>query len=225
MGAVLSSDVCKESLKNLVRSYSKLGPPWRTALKSPWGSVRHARAATRGYGASPRAQSDYTLIETMIAVTILVIVAVGVVPVITQGFQSAAEQQGNLATRTSEYAQDKMESLINLNFNDGATDTTVFPPAVSGGTGLGGTLAASSTAGSVPPAAVGEKYVDYLVANGNLLATFLGGILHPPRWSIATDSTAALKTITVVIKAALQAAGVSWVWLPPQHWFALSPAD
>lgn len=141
----------------------------------------------------------------MVAVAILVIVAVGVVPVITQGFQST-EQQGNLATRTSEYAQDKMESLINLGFNDGATDTTVFPPATSGGTGLGGTLAASSTAGSVPPAALVAKYVDYLDANGNLLASSTGAY-YIRRWSIATDSTATLKTITVVVTS-LQAAGV-----------------
>ena len=138
-----------------------------------------------------------TLIETMMAALILIIVVVGLMPLFVLGFQTT-EAQGNIATRTTEYAQDKMESLVNLNFADGATDTTVYPAASTGGTGLGGAMAASSTAGALPPTAPVAGYVDYLDTNGNLL-TSSAGAYYKRQWSIATDSTATLKTITVVV--------------------------
>ena len=74
-------------------------------------------------------------------------------------------------TVCTESTQDKMEQLLNLNvvnlssdgFNDRMTDTTVFPAKTDGSTGctgtganicgLGGTMVASSTVGSIPPAA------------------------------------------------------------------------
>jgi hypothetical protein len=108
------------------------------------------------------------------------------------------EQQGDIATRTTEYAQDKMESLFNLDFNDAATDTTVFPAAATGGTGLGGIMAVNSTVGAIPPAAAAASYVDYLDFNGNLLTTSAGAS-YTRQWTISTDSTATLKTITVVV--------------------------
>jgi type II secretory pathway pseudopilin PulG len=146
-----------------------------------------------------------TLIETMVASMILIIAVAGILPVFTLGFQTT-EQAGNLATRTTEYAQDKMESLIKLDFNDGTTDTTVFPPNATGGTGLGGTMAASSTVGSVPPAAVVSQYVDYLDFNDNLLTSSTGAY-YTRQWKISTDSTATLKTINVVVTS-LHAAGI-----------------
>src|SRR6266566_508005 len=146
-----------------------------------------------------------TLIESMVAAGILLIVVTGVLPVFILGFQTT-EQQGNIATRTTEYAQDKMESLFKLDFNDAATDTTVFPPNAAGGTGLGSTMIANSTVGAVPPAAAVASYADYLDSNGNLLTSSTGAY-YTRQWSISTDSTATLKTITVVVNS-LQAAGV-----------------
>lgn len=129
----------------------------------------------------------------------------GLLPLFTLGFQ-ATEQQGDISTRTSEYAQDKIESLLKLDFNDGATDTTVFPPNAAGGAGLGGTMAASSTVGAIPPSAAANKYVDYLDLNGNLLTSSTGAY-YTRQWSISTDSTATLKTITVVVTS-LQAVSI-----------------
>jgi type II secretory pathway pseudopilin PulG len=164
-----------------------------------------------------------TLIETMMAAAMLLIVAAGLLPVFVLGIQ-ATNQQGDMATRTTEYAQDKMEQLLNLNsinitsdgFNDGTTDTTVFPAKTDGSTGctgtggnicgLGGTMLASSTVGSIPPAASVTWYVDYLDVNGNLLSNSTGAY-YTRQWSVSTDSTATLKTITVVATS-LQAAGV-----------------
>jgi hypothetical protein len=94
------------------------------------------------------------------------------------------ETQGNVATRATELAQDKMEGLMMLNFPD---------------PGLGGTMAASSTVGAVPPAAAVTNYADYLDATGT--ATTASAWFYKRQWSISTDATATLKTITVVVTA------------------------
>ncbi|PYV18592.1 MAG: hypothetical protein DMG21_04460 [Acidobacteria bacterium] len=122
-----------------------------------------------------------TLIETLIAVTILIVVASGLLILFTV-VVAQNEAQGDLATRTTEYSQDKMELLITLAFNDPA---------------LGGTMAASSTVGSVPPTAPVTNYVDYLDINGNVATSATAE--YTRQWSISTDSTASLKTITVVV--------------------------
>jgi type II secretory pathway pseudopilin PulG len=162
------------------------------------------RAAKRRAKNNAPSQRGVSLIESMVAAALLIIVVTGVMPVFILSFQTT-EQQGNIATRTTEYAQDKMESLFKLDFNDAATDTTVFPPGAAGGSGLGGTMGASSTAGAVPPTAAVASYVDYLDFNGNLL-TSSAGAFYTRQWSISTDSTATLKTITVVVTS-VQAAG------------------
>lgn len=170
-----------------------------------------------------RLQRGVTLIETLIAATILIIVVAGLVPVFVVGIQTT-NQQGDIATRTTEYAQDKMEQLLNLNvvnlssdgFNDGMTDTTVFPAKTDGSTGctgtganicgLGGTMVASSTVGSIPPAAAVKYFSDYLDVNGNLLTSSTGAY-YSRRWSVTTDSTGTLKTITIVATS-VQGAGI-----------------
>jgi hypothetical protein len=150
-------------------------------------------------------ESGVSLLETMLAAMILIVVVLGLMPVFILGFQTT-EQQGDIATRTTEYAQDKMESLVTLSFTDGATNTTVYPPASTGGTGLGGTMAGSSTVGAIPPTAGATGYIDYLDVNGNLLISPTGAY-YSRQWSISTDSTATLKKITVVVTS-LQASGV-----------------
>src|ERR1700704_3945975 len=99
---------------------------------------------------SALSERGVTLIETMLAGSILITVVIGVMPVFILGAQTT-EQQGDIATRTTEYAQDKMESLLKLDFNDAATDTTAFPPNAAGGSGLGGTMDSNSSVGGGPP--------------------------------------------------------------------------
>lgn len=148
-------------------------------------------------------QAGIGLIETMIAAAILLMMSVGILTLFPSVI-TTNKTQGDLATRTTEYAQDKMEQLLALSFTDGATNTTVFPEASSGGTGLGGTMSASSTVGAIPPAAATTGYVDYLDQNGNLLTSSTGAE-YTREWEISTDSTATLKTITVVVTAAVPA--------------------
>jgi hypothetical protein len=130
-----------------------------------------------------------SLIETMIALAILLVLATGVM-VLAAVALSTTETQGHLAARTAEYAQDKMEQLMALKFCDGGTDglsgtnTTVFPSVTNpAGTGLGGCTAA--TIGNVPPQAPPTPltggglsttapvagYVDYLDGSGNLVGS------------------------------------------------------
>lgn len=132
-------------------------------------------------------QRGMSLVETMIALTILLIVSAGVMCLAVIAL-STTETQGHLVARTAEYAQDKMEQLMALTFCDGGpdgvsgTNTTVFPATTNpAGTGLAGCTLA--TIGNVPPAqpptpliggslvttAPSAGYVDYLDASGNLV--------------------------------------------------------
>jgi hypothetical protein len=142
-------------------------------------------------------EAGVTLLETLVAAAVLLIAVTGLLGLFPTVI-SQNETQGDLATRTTEYSQDKMEQLLALSFTDGATDTTVFPPAATGGTGLGGAMAASATVGALPPTAPVSGYVDYLDQNGTLLSSSTGAV-YTRQWSISTDSTANLKTITVVV--------------------------
>ncbi len=141
-------------------------------------------------------EGGFTILEVMVAAVILL---VGIVGVVSLFAIAVAENtaQGDLATRATEYSQDKMEQLLALSFTDGSTNTTVYPPANTGGTGLGGAMGASTTVGGVTPGSPVSGYADYLDTNGTLLSSSTGAF-YSRQWSIAADSTGNLKTITVL---------------------------
>jgi len=177
-----------------------------------------------------RSERGVTMVETLVAAAILMIVVVGLLPVFVFGIQTT-NTQGDVATRTTEYSQDKMEQLLSLDkinltsdgFNDGVADTTQFPTVVNGvnggvstctGTapnicGLGGTMLPSTSIGSIPPAAPVKFFVDYLDINGNLLTSSTGAY-YTRQWQVSTDPTGNLKTITIVASS-LQSIGVNGV--------------
>jgi Tfp pilus assembly protein PilW len=173
-----------------------------------------------------RSQRGVTLVETLVAGVVLMIVVVGLLPVFVFGLQTT-NTAGDVATRTTEYAQDKMEQLLTLSavnlgsdgFNDGTSDTTHFPIVTNQTTGctgtgantcgLGGTMAVSTSIGSIPPAAPVTFFVDYLDVNGNLLPSSTTAY-YTRQWKVSTDSTGTLKTITVVASS-LQTAGVKGI--------------
>ena len=113
-----------------------------------------------------------------------------------------------------------MEQLLTLNainlssdgYNDGTTDTTVFPSKTDGSTGctgsganicgIGGTMAGSSSIGSVPPAAPVKWFVDYLDVNGNLLPNSTGAY-YTRQWKVTTNATNTAKTITIAATSLL----------------------
>jgi hypothetical protein len=136
-------------------------------------------------------ESGTTLIETAIASAILLITMTGL---LSMGALATmyTENQGHLAARTTEYAQDKMEQLLALAYTDSLTSTEVFPAASTGGTGL-------TVGGGTNTAAPVNGYVDWLAYDGSLLG---GGTAAPSDWfyervwQIASPSSG-MKQITV----------------------------
>jgi len=147
-----------------------------------------------------RGESGTTIIEVVIASGILVTLMAGLMSLGGLAI-STTENQGHLAARTTEYAQDKMEQLMALSYGDNATDTRQFPALAAGGSGLavGGSSSTSS------PVAL---YVDYLDQFGNLCGSTGAecvapvGTTPPASWFYqrcwqVTQSAANLKQITV----------------------------
>ncbi len=133
-----------------------------------------------------------TLVETCFAVAILVVVTIGLLGMAALA-TALTENHGHLDARTTEYAQDKMEQLLALAFNDSTSNTAVFPATATGGTGL-------AVGGSSDPNAPAAGYVDWLTETGDLLPS--AGTTAPANWyykrvwQVASVS-ATLKRITV----------------------------
>jgi prepilin-type N-terminal cleavage/methylation domain-containing protein len=151
-------------------------------------------------------EAGMTLLETMIALAILLVVAAGVMGLAGVAV-STTETQGHLAARTAEYAQDKMEQLLALKFCDGITDTTVFPAVAGTGTGLANCtglnnpVPTATAGGGLSTTAPTAGYVDYLDASGNLVAS-TASWEYVRVWQITVPAgSVGLKQITVLAKA------------------------
>lgn len=112
-----------------------------------------------------QSERGISLLETVMALGILLVMAAGVLPMGVIAV-TTTENQGHLMARSTEYAQDKLEQLLALAYGDITSDTRVFPATFNGGSGL-------AVGGSSNPAAPVALYVDYLDIDGNVLA--LGG--------------------------------------------------
>lgn len=150
-------------------------------------------------------QSGLTLVETMVALAMLLIVTTGVMGLAAVAV-STTETQGHLGARTAEYAQDKMEQLLALKFCDGLTDTTQFPAITSPpGTGLAGcsdmTNGIPQSGGGLSVTAPTAGYVDYLDASGNLVGA-TANWEYIRVWQVAVPAGSThLKQITVLAQA------------------------
>lgn len=146
-----------------------------------------------------RQESGVILLETMVALGILLVVCTGLMAM-TIVATSTTENQGHLAARTAEYAQDKMEQLLALAWTDTVTDTTVFPacspsttPSCSTGTGLA--IGGSSTTSSPS-----TGYVDYLDQSGNV-SSATGNWFYIRVWQVSSIGST-VKQITVTVQTA-----------------------
>jgi prepilin-type N-terminal cleavage/methylation domain-containing protein len=152
-----------------------------------------------------RPQSGMSLLETMIALAILLVASVGLLS-LGMAAVGTTENQGHLTARTAEYAQDKMEQLVSLAYGDAVTDTTQFPacspattPSCTTGTGL--TIGGSSDP-TAPVSTPGNGYVDYLDLSGNPIAS-TGNWYYIRVWQVSQFATN-LKQITVTAKVRRQ---------------------
>lgn len=138
-----------------------------------------------------------TLLETAFAATILMVAMIGLASMSAIAVK-LTENHGHLEARTVEYSQDKMEHLLALAYTDGISDTTYFPAASSGGSGL-------AVGGSSDPAAPVNGYIDWLTYKGDMLH---GGTTAPADWFYKRvwkveypAGTTGLKQITIVTTA------------------------
>jgi type II secretory pathway pseudopilin PulG len=146
--------------------------------------------SARFWSGQKKSQSGISLVETMIALCLLLIAAAGIMTMAALAM-STTENQGHLAARTAEYAQDKMEQLLALQYPDTQTDTTVFPSVITGaGTGL-------TPGGGLDPSAPVAGYSDYVDKSGNPVGA--GAKWQYVRvWQITENAALNLKTITVL---------------------------
>lgn len=136
-------------------------------------------------------QAGFSLLETVVALGVLLIVVAGTMALASISV-STTETQGHLAARTAEYGQDKMEQLLALAWGDTSSDTTQFPAKNVGGTGL-------APGGSSNPNNPAQGYVDYLDESGNL-TTAAAGWFYIRVWQIQVIA-ANQKQIAVTVLA------------------------
>ena len=140
-----------------------------------------------------KSQAGVSLVETLIALGLIMVAAAGILTMASFAM-STTETQGHLAARTAEYAQDKMEQLLALQYPDQFTDTTVFPAVV-------GTACPSAcglqVGGGLNPNAPVAGYSDYVDASGNPVPA--GAAWQYIRvWQITANPANTLKTISVL---------------------------
>ncbi len=129
-----------------------------------------------------------TLVETLIAMLILLFGLLAIAQVVSFG-TIASKTFGRDTTKAAAFANDKMEELLALNFADTTTNITVNPPYPATGAGL-------AAGGSAPPGTPATNYVDYLDSEG--VRTTAGTAAYVRQWQIIDDS-ASLKRIIVAV--------------------------
>lgn len=147
-----------------------------------------------------RSDAGSSLPETMVATALLLVVIGGLGSMGVVGMMTT-ENQGHLAARTTEYAQDKMEQLLVLAFGDDSSDTRLFPAVSTGGTGL-------AIGGSSNPDTPVAGYADYLNKSGTLVAGVGGAApadwYYKRVWSVSSPATNLKQVaVTVTVRSAL----------------------
>lgn len=133
-------------------------------------------------------ESGITLVESMIAMLIMLAGLLGMAQVITF-CAVAGKTYGRDATKATAAAHDKMEELTGLGFSDTTSNVTVDAPFPANGTGL-------TAGGSIAPSAPVQGYADYLDFTGS--RTTAASAAYTRQWQII-DNSSSLKTIMVSV--------------------------
>jgi type II secretory pathway pseudopilin PulG len=149
-------------------------------------------------------ERGFSVLEVMIA-SFIMLIGIGGLMALFVVAAAKNSGQGDQATRTTEYAQDKMEQLLALNYSD--TTSQVVGSTTICATCTGYTSGVGLTAGgSVTPSAPVVSYVDYIDGNENITGSSTAAI-YMREWSIVTDTAVVngtarnIKTITVYVQA------------------------
>ncbi len=124
-------------------------------------------------------ESGFTLVETLVAIAILVSGLLAMAQVLTYSVM-ASKTYGRDAAKATAAAQDKIEELTGLDYGDTTTNLTVNAPYTADGAGL-------AEGGSIAPAAAEDGYADYLDAAGTRTAA--GDAVFTRQWQIIDDAT------------------------------------
>src|SRR6266568_6051001 len=153
----------------------------------------------RSLSRNRKPERGISLLETVIAAAVMLIGIGGVMSLFTV-VAASNMSQGTQATRCTEYAQDKMEQLMALNFGDVTSDTTQLPVQTSGGKGL-------TSGGGTDPTNPLQYYMDYITEGSGtgaaIYSTKQSTSKYVRQWCIAplaSDPTN-VKTITVTVTA------------------------
>lgn len=141
----------------------------------------------------------FSLIEVMFALSILMVVALGLLPLGVIA-TNTSENQGHLVARSAEYATDKLEQLLALAYGDTISDTRHIITESTGGTGL-------TVGGSSDPTAPATGYVDYLDEKGSMLDSENGvpaGWFYKRVWRVELAGTNLKRvTVTAIVRSAV----------------------
>lgn len=136
------------------------------------------------------AQYGFTLVESLIAIAILMAGLLSMAQVLTFTVM-ASKTYGQDASKATAAAQDKMGELIQLDFSDTTTNVAVNLPYSTDGVGL-------TEGGSIFPADPVDGYVDYVDSSG--ARTTPENAVFTRQWQIVDDTSFAdLKRIAVTV--------------------------
>lgn len=136
-------------------------------------------------------ESGITLIETMLAILILLVGLLGFAQLMTFSL-IVGKSYGRDTGQTTAAARDKMEELIGLEFLDTITNVTVNPPYPNTGTGL-------TQGGSIYPDAPVSGFSDKIDFSGNRTNAD-DDVAYIRQWKVQNESTT-LKSISVSVKS------------------------
>jgi hypothetical protein len=137
-------------------------------------------------------QSGMTLVESLMAITILFVGLLGMAQVLALSLM-ASKTHGRDAGKTTAHARQIMEELVALEFDDTTTNLAMNPPYTSDGVGL-------TAGGSVYPADPIDGYSDNLGLHGARISW--GSAYYIRQWQIIDDATNPnVKTIMVSVRS------------------------